>query len=49
VKKLLRGKAHDVPLRNEDILFIPSSVIKEALNASALVGVAATAAIYRIP
>ena len=49
LKKLLRGKAHDVPLRNEDILFIPSSAIKEALNASTLVGVAASAAIYRIP
>ncbi len=49
LKKLLRGKAHDVPVRNEDILFIPSSAIKEALNASALVGVAATAAIYHVP
>jgi len=49
VKKLLHGKAHDVSLRNEDILFIPSSAIKTVLNASALVGVAASAAIYRIP
>jgi polysaccharide export outer membrane protein len=47
--KLLRGKAHDVPVRNEDILFIPSSAIKEALNASTLVAIAAGAAIYRIP
>jgi polysaccharide export outer membrane protein len=47
--KLLRGKAHDVPVRNEDILFIPNSMIKEALNASTLVGIAAGAAIYRIP
>src|ERR1700674_3335176 len=47
VKKLLRGKAHDVPLRNEDILFIPSSAIKTALNASTLVGIAASTAIYR--
>ena len=47
--KLLRGKAHDVPLRNEDILFIPSSTLKEALNANTLVGIAAGAAIYRIP
>src|SRR6202030_3865550 len=38
VTKLLRGKAHDVSLRDEDILFIPSSAIKEALNTSALVG-----------
>jgi polysaccharide biosynthesis/export protein len=47
--KLLRGKAHDVSVRNEDILFIPSSAIKTALNASALVGIAATTAIYRVP
>jgi polysaccharide export outer membrane protein len=49
LKKLLRGKAHDVSVQNEDILFIPSSAIKTALNASALVGVAASTAIYRIP
>jgi polysaccharide export outer membrane protein len=49
VKKLLRGKAHDVSVRDQDILFIPSSAIKEAMNASALVGVAASAAIYRVP
>jgi len=47
--KLLRGKVHDVSVRNDDILFIPSSAIKTALNASALVGVAASTAIYRIP
>jgi polysaccharide export outer membrane protein len=47
--KLLRGKAHDVPVRNEDILFVPSSTLKEALNANTLVGIAAGAAIYRIP
>ena len=49
LKKLLRGKAHDVSVQNEDILFIPSSAIKTALNASALIGVAASAAIYRVP
>jgi polysaccharide export outer membrane protein len=49
VKKLLRGKAHDVSVRDQDILFIPSSAIKEAMNASALVGIAAGAAIYRVP
>jgi polysaccharide export outer membrane protein len=49
VKKLLRGKAPDVSLRNEDILFVPSSAIKTALNAGALLSVAASAAIYRIP
>ena len=49
LKKLLRGKAHDVSVRNEDILFIPSSAIKTALNASALIGLAASTAIYRVP
>ena len=49
LKKLLRGKAHDVPVRDQDILFIPSSGLKTALNASALVAVAASAAIYHVP
>jgi polysaccharide biosynthesis/export protein len=49
VKKLLRGKAHDVAVRDEDILFIPSSALKQALNASALLAGASTAAIYRVP
>jgi polysaccharide export outer membrane protein len=49
LKKLLRGRAHDVSVRNDDILFIPSSAIKEALNAGALVGAASTAAIYHVP
>jgi polysaccharide biosynthesis/export protein len=49
VKKLLRGKAPDVSVRDEDILFIPSSAIKTTLNASALVGVAASTAIYHVP
>jgi len=49
VKKLLRGKAHDVSVRDQDILFIPSSGVKTALNASALVAVAASTAIYRVP
>src|SRR3984893_14534440 len=49
VTKLLRGKAHDVSVRDEDILFIPSSRIKTTLNASALLGTAATTAIYRVP
>jgi polysaccharide export outer membrane protein len=49
LKKLLRGKAHDVSVRDQDILFIPSSGVKTALNASALVAVGATAAIYRVP
>ena len=49
LKKLLRGKAHDISVRDEDILFIPSSAIKTAMNAGALLATATTVAIYRIP
>jgi len=49
LKKLLRGKAHDVPVRDQDILFVPSSGIKSALNVSALAASVGTAAIYRVP
>jgi len=49
LRKLLRGKAHDVPVRDQDILFIPSSGIKSALNVSALAASVGTAAIYRVP
>jgi polysaccharide export outer membrane protein len=49
LKKLLRGQAHDVSVRDEDILFVPTSGIKTALNASALVTTVGTAAIYHVP
>ena len=49
VKKLLRGKAQDVPVRDQDILFIPTSGIKTAINSASLVAVAASAAIYHVP
>jgi len=49
LKKLLRGKAHDVSVQNDDILFVPSSAFKEALNAGTLLATASTAAIYRVP
>ena len=49
LKKLLRGQIHDVAVRDEDILFVPTSGLKSALNASALVAVAASTAIYRVP
>jgi polysaccharide export outer membrane protein len=49
VKKLLRGKIQDIALRDQDILFVPTNGIKSALNASMLVGIAASAAIYHIP
>jgi polysaccharide export outer membrane protein len=49
VKKLLRGKAKDVPVRDQDILFIPTSGIKSAINSASLVATAASVAIYRVP
>ncbi len=49
LKKLLRGQIRDIPVHDEDIVFVPASTIKEALSASTLVGFAATAAIYRVP
>jgi polysaccharide export outer membrane protein len=49
VTKLLRGKALDISVRDEDILFIPSSRIKTALNASSLIATMGSAAIYRVP
>lgn len=49
LKKLLRGKIHDIPVENEDIVYVPTSGVKEAVSASLLVGTAATAAVYRIP
>ena len=49
LKKLLRGKAPDVSVRDEDILFVPTSGIKTALNASTLVATMGSAAIYHVP
>lgn len=49
LKKLLRGKRADIALKNDDILFVPSSGIKTAVNASTLVAAAGTTAIYRVP
>jgi polysaccharide export outer membrane protein len=49
LKKLLRGKVPDVSVRDEDILFVPTSGIKTALNASTLVATMGSAAIYHVP
>lgn len=49
LKALLRGKAEDIPVSAEDILYIPSSRTKTIIGASTLVGTsAATAAVYRV-
>lgn len=49
LKKLLRGKRPDIALNNDDILFVPTSGLKAAVNASTLVAAAGTTAIYRAP
>jgi len=49
LKKLLRGQIHDVSVQNDDIVFVPTSGVKTALNASALVATVGTAAIYHVP
>jgi polysaccharide export outer membrane protein len=49
LKKLLRGKASDIAVQDEDILFVHSSAVKSALNAGALVATVGTAAIYHVP
>ena len=49
LKKLLRGKTGDLAVHDQDILFIPTSGVKTALNASTLVATVGTAAIYHVP
>jgi polysaccharide export outer membrane protein len=49
LKKLLHGKAADIPLNTEDIVYVPTSGLKSTLNASALIGAAGTSALYRLP
>jgi polysaccharide export outer membrane protein len=49
LKGLLRGKASDIAVRDEDILFVPSSGVKSVLNASTLVATVGSAAIYHVP
>ena len=49
LKKLLGAKVPDVPVQADDIIYIPSSHLKEILNAGALISTAGAAAIYRIP
>jgi polysaccharide export outer membrane protein len=49
LKKLLHAKVSDIPVQADDIIYLPSSRIKEIVNAGALISTAGTAAIYRIP
>jgi polysaccharide export outer membrane protein len=48
LQKLLEGKVSDIPVKPDDILYVPSSRIKDIMNAS-LVAMGSQAAIYRIP
>ena len=49
LKALLRGKTADIPISAEDILFVPSSRMKDLVAASSVVATStATAAIYRV-
>ena len=49
MKELLHAKAADIAMNPGDIVYVPSSKVKSALNAGALASSAGTAAIYRIP
>jgi polysaccharide export outer membrane protein len=49
LKALLRGRTADIPVSAEDILFVPSSRIKDFVAASTVVATStATAAVYRV-
>jgi polysaccharide export outer membrane protein len=49
LKELLRGKTTDIPISAEDIIFVPSSRIKNMVAISTVVATsAATAAVYHI-
>jgi polysaccharide export outer membrane protein len=49
LKDLLRAKTADIPLQADDILYVPSSRLKTAMNAGALITSLGTTALYRIP
>jgi glycosyltransferase involved in cell wall biosynthesis len=47
--KMLRGKRSDMGVLPDDILYVPSSTVKEALSLGAIIPMTSQAAIYRIP
>ena len=49
LKELMRAKVDDIQVEAGDVLYIPSSRLKSALNAGALLTSAGSAAVYRIP
>jgi len=49
LKKLMHAKTMDISVQADDIIFVPTSRMKQVLNAGALASVATTVAIYRMP
>jgi polysaccharide export outer membrane protein len=49
LKKLLHGKQADIPLKVEEIVYVPTSGLKTTVNAGTLIGAAGTAALYHLP
>jgi polysaccharide export outer membrane protein len=47
LKDIMHAKAPDVPVQAEDIIFVPNSRIKTALNGGQLLTALGTAAIYQ--
>jgi polysaccharide export outer membrane protein len=49
LKDLLRAKVADIPVQADDIIYVPASHLKTALNVGALLSTLGTTAIYRVP
>jgi polysaccharide export outer membrane protein len=49
LQKLMEGKAPDMPVVPDDILYIPSSTLKRVLDMGSIVALSSQAAVYRIP
>src|SRR5713226_8434339 len=49
LKELMHAKVPDIPLQADDIVYVPSSRLKAAVNASALLSTLGTTALYRVP
>jgi polysaccharide biosynthesis/export protein len=49
LKALMHAKVADIPVQADDIIYVPSSRMKTALNASALLTTLGSTALYRIP
>ena len=49
LKELLHAKVADIPVQADDIIYVPSSRLKTAMNAGALLTTMGTAAIYKVP